>query len=1141
MSIFADKSLERTRCEIREWLNAPDPRINQIDAENKCMDDTGLWFVDGQIYEQWRFSQGSFLWLYGLAGCGKTVLCSTIIQRTEKFVIQRSSVLAFYYFSFRSDITTKTDSCIRSIIQQLANQSDDLDALNLLRQKSQGGAPRRKELLDTLRGMLTGFEQVFIIIDALDECGDRQELFELLDTLRHWKLDQLRILVTSRDEPDIRNSLNPTPEQQVSLKTSGVDHDIGLFVVKSLEREKNLQQWPELRGLTENALVKGAQGMFRWVDCQIESLRSCLTRAMVKKALKKLPRSLDETYERILRRVDPEHHNYVIRLLQWLCLADGPIEYESLRHALAVSPGESAAEELKYDPEDCFESFEDIISLCPGFLNSCKKPFPRYAPYNRINYEVDALQLAHYSVKEFLASNRFPEAPDPIHKFKINVELANLALIKSCLVYLIHGSRSLYIEAKPIWEIFNYEAEGFLNRAAREWIERYRDAPYDRTSTELAASYLTGNDVYFQATNGNLAIVFAISIKLYTIAKHLIEDCHIDLNFKIKSSPLFEFYGGPTPLHIACSGEGYRPAQARPDFVRLLLENNADVNALNDEQETPLLSVSRHWSAYSLDFTEQHLKIIKLLLRNNAEVNTSAMIGMTPLHWATALSSGGMAVIEILLQYNADITARDKSGETPLLSALSEGNTGVYITDSPGRFLDLLWFKGSQYVQNKHGQNALHLTCMYINEGSRRPQEIINWLVSKEVGLHARDQRGLTPILTAAKRENDVPFQALVPHIKERSGFRGCLEAHLLGTKERSVWSKTQYKELVKLIFTHDPEPFGDIKNNVGVLSRYLVQEYFKPDWSALVELLLEQGLGLEDNMVMGEFRKIIGRAFLNYRPMKFEITMWLSGKLRDEGPGLVTLELCNAVIRMLKPPPNEGSEINLKANDSQNSHGNGCSDSDRQKNSEVDHKNNKRKRLEEEDLSSDEEDGKDETGQVEDDHSGFDRQKDTEVGHDDKKRKMVEASSSDEKEGNNNTGQVQDDNESYRRGEDSEAIYGNEESPQSEGRSFDQKEDTSSTDQVEDDNESDRQQQDSEAGHDNEKSLRSDGESFDQELGTDWTGQAEYGSESNRDETDSEASLFNPPYDSWPSTEDEETIQRLRELRTTLLHQIYE
>lgn len=470
---------------------------------------------------------------------------------------------------------TKTDSCIRSIIQQLADQSLGVDALSLLRRKSQGGAPRRKELLDTLREIVTGFEQVFIIIDALDECGDRKELFELLDALRNWKLHQLRILLTSRDEPDIRECLKPTLEQQVSLETSDVDRDISLFIVKNLELDKKLKKLKKWHKLIQQSLIEGANGMFRWAECQFEDLRSCLTGTMVQKVLKELPRSLAETYERILRRVDPNHQKYVIRLLQWLCLADGPIEYESLRHALAVSPGEDAGEEPKYDPEDCFEFFEDIISLCPGVL-SVEQTF-------WFQYEVvEALQLAHYSVKEFLIWNRFPEAPNPIHIFKINIDLANLALIKSCLVYLIHGSRSLCVTTLDKRDFYFIEAKGFSSYTAREWVGRYRDAQYDRTLTELAGSYLTGNNVYFKATNGNLAIVFAISNKLYTIAKHLIEDRHIDLNFKVESSLICTCDRGLTPLHIACSGEAYRFDQARLDVVRLLLENNADVNALND-------------------------------------------------------------------------------------------------------------------------------------------------------------------------------------------------------------------------------------------------------------------------------------------------------------------------------------------------------------------------------------------------------------------------------------------------------------------------------------------------------------------------------------------------------------------------------
>ncbi len=349
------------------------------------------------------------------------------------------------------------------------------------------------------------------------------------------------------------------------------------------------------------------------------------------------------------------------------------------------------------------------------------------------------------------------------------------------------------------------------------------------------------------------------------------------------------------------------------------------------------------------------------------------------------------------------------------------------------------------------------------------------------------------PILTAAQRRIDTPFHALVPHIKERSTFRGCLEAHLFGLLDQEL-------QVVKTILAHDPEPFGDIKNNVGVLSRYLVKRTPILDWSPLIKLLLEQGLGLEDNMGILDplWGVVVPYYSLDSQGTTFEITSWLVKRLRDEGPGLLTLELCNAVMRLLQLPPKEVGDRDLNKNDSQSSQGNDNSESDRQqKNNEVDHKNNKRKRLEEEDRSSDEEEGKDETDQVED-KSKYNRQRDIKIGHINKKRNMLVAPSSDEKERNNKTSQVQDDSESDRQEEESQAGHNNDESPRSEGRSSDQEEDYDSNDQGNDDSE------------------------------LDW------------DEIRITTSDTYPAYDYRATTVDRETIKRLKELRARIFHQIY-
>jgi hypothetical protein len=63
---------------------------------------------------------------------------------------------------------------------------------------------------------------------------------------------------------------------------------------------------------------------FRWVFCQLETLRHCLP-ASVRRTLGELPESLDETYERILKEIKKPNRDHARRLLQCLVVAVRPI------------------------------------------------------------------------------------------------------------------------------------------------------------------------------------------------------------------------------------------------------------------------------------------------------------------------------------------------------------------------------------------------------------------------------------------------------------------------------------------------------------------------------------------------------------------------------------------------------------------------------------------------------------------------------------------------------------------------------------------------------------------------------------------------------------------------------------------------
>lgn len=55
---------------LRAWLRAPDPSLNYNKALGDRHAETGAWLVSSTIFEVWRTRRNSFLWLYGIPGCG---------------------------------------------------------------------------------------------------------------------------------------------------------------------------------------------------------------------------------------------------------------------------------------------------------------------------------------------------------------------------------------------------------------------------------------------------------------------------------------------------------------------------------------------------------------------------------------------------------------------------------------------------------------------------------------------------------------------------------------------------------------------------------------------------------------------------------------------------------------------------------------------------------------------------------------------------------------------------------------------------------------------------------------------------------------------------------------------------------------
>src|SRR6266576_6916525 len=76
---------------------------------------------------------------------------------------------------------------------------------------------------------------------------------------------------------------------------------------------------------------------FRWVFCQVETLRECFP-SSVRRALDDLPETLDGTYEQTLRMISKQKRDYAYRLFQCLVGSKRPLLVEELAELFAIEP-----------------------------------------------------------------------------------------------------------------------------------------------------------------------------------------------------------------------------------------------------------------------------------------------------------------------------------------------------------------------------------------------------------------------------------------------------------------------------------------------------------------------------------------------------------------------------------------------------------------------------------------------------------------------------------------------------------------------------------------------------------------------------------------------------------------------------------
>ena len=419
--------------------------------------------------------------------------------------------------------------------------------------------------------------------------------------------------------------------------------------------------------------------------CQLEILRDCLPPS-VRRTLDELPESLDKTYERILKEIKKPNRDSARRLLSCLVAAVRPLEVEELAEVLAVD----------------YEDEEGIPRLTPNWrwedqeqalLTSCSSLIDIIE-----SGESRVVQFSHFSVREFLTSDRLAASSGDVLRYHIALEPAHTILAQACLgVFLPSDDRDeqngvkdnlnspLSKYAAQHWVVHaKYENVSARLRKAMEYLFD-PDKPYFWAWRELhdmdtySANRSTFHEFTLDSKAGAVPLYYAALCGFQDLVEHLISKYpqHVNASGGHYVSPLVaaltaehfqtakilldngadpnvKGYNGTTPLHSAAYYSDLR-------MVQVLLDFKADVNARCDFGATPLhFSPNKRWSGPP----HHHMQnISRILLEHGADVNARSDDLSTPLH--NVARFGSIDAIRVLLEHGASVAAEDEQGRTP--------------------------------------------------------------------------------------------------------------------------------------------------------------------------------------------------------------------------------------------------------------------------------------------------------------------------------------------------------------------------------------------------------------------------------------------------------------------------------------------
>ena len=200
---------------------------------------TGGWLIEHDVYMGWKGQQNSAtLCVYGIPGCGKSVLASAVIDDLADSTPPAPVDVVYYYCEYADQRTLQPINIFGTFLKQLYAKHDIPEKIEeqILQAYAHGTrSPSTKELVNILGQVLALRSRVMIVLDGLDECEKDvwREVVRAFELLRAAKTTVIQLFITCVEESEVLRVLHHHP--RIHASPSVLAGDIESFVAKSVQ------------------------------------------------------------------------------------------------------------------------------------------------------------------------------------------------------------------------------------------------------------------------------------------------------------------------------------------------------------------------------------------------------------------------------------------------------------------------------------------------------------------------------------------------------------------------------------------------------------------------------------------------------------------------------------------------------------------------------------------------------------------------------------------------------------------------------------------------------------------------------------------------------------------------------------------